>query len=150
MLSNQTTPEKVLSLADFFQKKKKNLFQKLVEEKKNISNNGQTTNKEITKKELYSRRKEMMKYQRSVSCNQLVDLPTTQAQTSLLSNITSPGVQCKVINLVSPASNTERKTENYQTERKTCGKLSSDKKNKQNELLERLTYGLKAKVSTRI
>ena len=91
----------------------------------------------------------MMKYGRSVSCNQLIDSAITQA-----SPFISPVVQYKVIHLVSPPSIIERKTESHSlntTERKMNGQPTSDhsdrKKNKSDELLERLMYGLKAKVS---
>ena len=124
-------------MTDYFNKKTKNLVEKFDEEKKNDLINGQKINKETTtKEELCFRKIAMMKYPRSVSCNQLINSVTTQA-----SLFTSPEVQYKVIDLVSPPNNSEKKIKSHlfsTSERRTAGRqLTLDyKKNENDEILK--------------
>ena len=123
-------------------------MEKFDEEEKKDTNNGQKNKKEtMNKEESCLKKPEMMKYSRSVSCNHLLNPATTQA-----SLFTSPEVQYKVIDLVSPPNNTEKKIKSHffsTAERKTSGRqLTLDyKKNQNGEMLEGLMFGLKRKVS---
>jgi hypothetical protein len=151
--STGETPQKAagkneLSLADIFKQRKQKLFEKLDQQEKKVVNtaSGQNSNRDFTKEELIERRKEMRKYPRSSSCHQLID-PIQQGG--------GGGVKCRTINLVSPSGNANSSgvCQDDISDTMSVISVSTNRtvggapKGKQDDMIDRLTFGLKAKIS---